>query len=90
VYRIDGSAGEDRGGKAVVAATGSGGVAAGALAASELALGSGVASDFVSSDVGAAVAVAVAVDVDMDGGGTVRSLWQYRHLMASSWISSAQ
>jgi hypothetical protein len=88
VYRIDGSAGEDRGGKAVVAATGSGGVAAGALAASELALGSGVASDFVSSDVGAAVAVAV--DVDMDGGGTVRSLWQYRHLMASSWISSAQ
>ena len=24
------------------------------------------------------------------GGGTVRSLWQYRHLMAASWISSAQ
>jgi hypothetical protein len=24
------------------------------------------------------------------GGGTVRSLMQYRHLMASSWISSAQ
>jgi hypothetical protein len=24
------------------------------------------------------------------GGGTVRSLWQYRHLIASSWISSAQ
>jgi hypothetical protein len=27
---------------------------------------------------------------DADGGGTVRSLWQYRHLIASSWISSAQ
>jgi hypothetical protein len=24
------------------------------------------------------------------GGGTVRSLWQYLHLIASSWISSAQ
>jgi len=24
------------------------------------------------------------------GGGTVRSLWQYRHLIAASWISSAQ
>jgi hypothetical protein len=27
---------------------------------------------------------------DADGGATVRSLWQYRHLIASSWISSAQ
>ena len=26
----------------------------------------------------------------VDGGATVRSLWQYRHLIASSWISSAQ
>ena len=25
-----------------------------------------------------------------DVGATVRSLWQYRHLMASSWIISAQ
>ena len=29
-------------------------------------------------------------DVEADGGATVRSLWQYRHLMASSWIISAQ
>jgi hypothetical protein len=28
--------------------------------------------------------------LDADGGATVRSLWQYRHLIASSWISSAQ
>jgi hypothetical protein len=31
-----------------------------------------------------------AADVLLPGGGTVRSLWQYRHLIASSWISSAQ
>jgi hypothetical protein len=32
----------------------------------------------------------VVSDVDADAGATVRSLWQYRHLMASSWIISAQ
>ena len=32
----------------------------------------------------------VVSEVDADGGATVRSLWQYRHLMASSWIISAQ
>ena len=32
----------------------------------------------------------VVSDVEADGGATVRSLWQYRHLMASSWIISAQ
>ena len=32
----------------------------------------------------------VVSDVEADGGDTVRSLWQYRHLMASSWIISAQ
>ncbi|MFI5393540.1 MAG: hypothetical protein ACHQY1_07380 [Myxococcota bacterium] len=29
-------------------------------------------------------------DLEAEGGATVRSLWQYRHLMASSWIISAQ
>ncbi|HSH33165.1 MAG TPA: hypothetical protein VLB31_06060 [Actinomycetota bacterium] len=32
----------------------------------------------------------VVSDVEDDCGATVRSLWQYRHLMASSWIISAQ
>ena len=32
----------------------------------------------------------VVSEVDADGGAPVRSLWQYRHLMASSWIISAQ
>src|SRR5438128_7979719 len=29
-------------------------------------------------------------DVEREDGATVRSLMQYRHLIASSWISSAQ
>jgi hypothetical protein len=32
----------------------------------------------------------VVSDAEADDGATVRSLWQYRHLMASSWIISAQ
>ena len=32
----------------------------------------------------------VVSEAEADDGATVRSLWQYRHLMASSWIISAQ
>jgi hypothetical protein len=39
---------------------------------------------------GAVDAAEAASDAAACGGGTVRSLMQYRHLMASSWISSAQ
>jgi hypothetical protein len=46
----------------------------------------GVAASLEDGD-GAGLEVS---DVEADGGVTVRSLWQYRHLMASSWIISAQ
>ena len=46
-------------------------------------------ADPVPADVPGVAEPVLACEVPV-GGGTVRSLKQYRHLMASSWISSAQ